>query len=128
MVTLRHLELTTGRAFALLAALMVALLPALPAAAHLHAPPGLALKIAPHVHLDAAIGTTAGDASDHHERGGQPEHACDCCCLTHVPVLPISALAPLPLPVPSTLAWAADGAPPPDALAERQPEPPRPAA
>lgn len=129
MDRLRSLALTAGRAFALLAALMVALLPGLPAQAHLHAPDGLAAKIAPHRHQGPVSAVAASsEAQDHDHGGGQPPHACDCCCLSHAPVLPSAAIVPLPAPVLGAFTLRGGRTASPDALAEKPPEPPRPLA
>lgn len=124
MDTLRHLAFAAGRGFALLAVLVLAWLPALPAHAHLHAAAGLA-TVPVHA-LDHGGATLAADESGNPET--QPRHAADGCFICHVSIIPGFSAMPLPTSQARVRIRAANRTAPPDILPERLPDPPRPLA
>ena len=126
MASLRHLVRTAGRALALLAALVLALVPALPAHAHLHrSDPPVASAVHDH-HAAGASVDLAERSGDHDHR--LPQQGGDCCFVSHVSVIPAVSAVPLPAATLRQQVRSGDRAPPPDALAEALPEPPRPSA
>jgi hypothetical protein len=129
--SLRHLASMAGRALALLAVMLVALTPALPAHAHVErgAAPTLhvhAQGVTHHEHAASAAHDHA--SSDRDAPAPVPQHAADCCFVCHAPVVPTVAAVPMPRSVIRDTLRPTDRAAQPDALAERLPEPPRPSA
>lgn len=117
---LRHISLGVGRVFALLAALVIAVVPALPAHAHMH---GADAALAAHLSVGPHGSIPDGDPD-----GGLPQKAGECCLASHVPVIPAIVAVPLPVAIARVPHRAIDRSPPPDASSEALPEPPRPAA
>lgn len=117
MGDMRHMMLRVGRALAVLAAIVVAIVPALPAHAHMHP-------------TDAVLvhGALDHDGQSDETGGGLPAHTGDCCLINHVPVIPTALAVPLPATVMHAPFRALDRDAPPDAASEALPEPPRLAA
>lgn len=127
MEGLRQIALAAGRALVLLAAVTLALVPALPAHAHLHRADGISFDSAHPAHDHAHVGSPmSGEGSE--DAGGTPTHAGDCCFVSHVSVVPAALSVPLPLSVHRDPMRGADWRAPPDAPGEALPEPPRPLA
>lgn len=111
--------------------MLVALTPALPAHAHVERDqPAMihahAEGVAHHSHASSVSHDHA--SSDRDAPAPVPQHAADCCFVCHAPVVPTVAAVPMPHAVIRDALRPADRAARPDALAERQPEPPRPSA
>ena len=127
MERLRLYALAAGRALVLLAAMTLALVPALPAHAHLHRAVGAAADSAHASHDHGrVVAAMSGEVAD--EAGGAPSHAGDCCFVSHVSVMPTAAAVPLPLFNQRDLIRGSDWSAPPDAPGEALPKPPRPFA